>query len=333
MLGGGSRQASLGARTLGIEEAQPRLSPLSGPRGSCDPGGMSSPTFVDRLDSLAASKGTCLTVGLDPDPKRLPRVLAPQGRQRGLREFVLGVIEATRNHCIAYKFQLASYLAFGPDGMTILPEAVNAIGPGHLTILDLKASDIPNTMELYRRGIFEAYNFDAMTVNPFLGWEAVDAAAQDPARGIFVLAHTSNPGAKDIQEVVLNGTPLWTSWLDEIKTRSARGNLGAVVGATDPAALLMARQRLGPRVPLLIPGVGAQGATLAQVVPAARGERPGSMLINSSRGILFASDGEDWKEAAGQEAARLTAEIRSLMPQAAGKVTPTGPRPRRHGTS
>ncbi|MDE1819886.1 MAG: orotidine-5'-phosphate decarboxylase [Euryarchaeota archaeon] len=267
---------------------------------------MPKETFSQRLDVLLRKQGTHLCVGLDPDPTKLPHPLHGRRTADALATFVEGIVEATRPSCTAYKLQLASFLAFGPEGIGAIPAVVRRIGEGRLRILDLKAGDIPNTMGLYAKAVFERLGFDAMTVSPFLGWESVEAVAQDPARGVFVLAHTSNPGARDLQERSVDGRPIWEELLQGIRERAGRGNLGAVVGATFPEALATARKVLGEDVPLLVPGVGSQGGDLEASLANGRGSGAGAMLINSSRGILFASSGDDWKEAARAEATRLS---------------------------
>lgn len=272
-----------------------------------------SSSFSRRLDDRLRSHGTHLCVGLDPDPAKLPASLRALPPIEGLTTFLRGIVAGTREHCAAYKLQLGGFLAFGAEGVGLLPTVLKEIGADHLRILDLKAGDIGNTMALYAEGVLHRLGFDAMTVSPFLGWETIEAVAQDASKGLFVLAHTSNPGSKDIQERNVEGRPLWEELLEGIRARAERGNLGAVVGATFPQAVQRARQVLGASVPLLVPGVGSQGGDLEATLRAGRGAGAGALLINSSRGILFASSGADWSEAAGREAARLGKQA-SLSP-------------------
>jgi orotidine-5'-phosphate decarboxylase len=282
-------------------------------------------TFSDRLDTLLAEKETFLTVGLDPRPTQFPEPLRKLSEGKALKTFLWGIVDATRDHCVAYKMQFASYIAFGQEGIALLPELVKYIGKDHITILDLKAGDIPSTMELYRAGIFTRFGFDAMTMHPFLGWDSVENALTDSEKGVFVLLHTSNPGARDIQEArTSTGQELWKGLLLRVRLLSERGNVGAVVGATYPEALTLARTALGPSVPLLVPGVGAQGGSLEDAVGRAIGGSAGALLINSSRGVLYASEGRDWKEAAGAEAKRLTLKMRELQRLARGTAVPAG---------
>lgn len=264
-------------------------------------------SFSRGLDRHLGDRRTFLTVGLDPRPGGLPAPLADLPETEGLRSFLRGIVEATREHCVAYKLQFASYLAFGVEGIRILSEVRKEIGKDHLVMLDLKAADIPSTMELYRTGVMDRLGFDAMTVNPFLGWETIETLLKEDGKGFFVLLHTSNAGAKDLQEAKLEkGEVLWQSLIPPLRALARTGNVGAVVGATYPAALTEVRAGLGGTVPLLVPGIGKQGGSLEEVLTRAKGEGHGALLINASRSILEASRGPDWKEAAGAEAARLT---------------------------
>jgi orotidine-5'-phosphate decarboxylase len=268
-------------------------------------------TFSERLDGILKEKKTFLTVGLDPRPSKFPSPLRQAPPEKALKEFLWGIVDATRDHCAAYKMQFASYMAFGEEGIVLLPKLVKHIGTSHITILDIKAGDIPATVELYRTGIFGRFGFDAMTFHPFLGWDSVEAALTDTGKGIFVLLHTSNTGSADIQGMKTeSGMELWKTLMPRLRQLSERGNVGAVVGATYPEALVEAREGLGPSVPLLVPGVGAQGATLDQVMSGAIGSSGGALLVNSSRGIIYASERDDWKEAAGREARTLTQQMR-----------------------
>jgi orotidine-5'-phosphate decarboxylase len=268
-------------------------------------------TFYDRLDATLHHQRTCLCVGLDPDPERTPAPLRGLDELDALRTFLEGVVEATQEHCAAFKFQLAAFLAYGPEGIGLIPPLMRKIGPERIRILDLKAGDFPNTMRLYGRGVFDRLGFEALTASPYLGWETVDEIAKDRSRGVFVLAHTSNPGSKDVQERTTEaGRPLWEELLGPLRERASSKNLGAVVGATFPAAVGKARQALGPEVPILAPGVGAQGGDLEATLRLGRGSGAGALLINNSRGVLYASTKADWKEAAGAEARRLAQAMR-----------------------
>ncbi len=267
-------------------------------------------TFVDRSNRILAGVGSLLCVGLDPDPARIPRSIGPGHSPRTLRTFLSGMVDATRPYAAAYKFQLASYFGYGPAGFWALEETVRAIGAERIRILDLKANDIPNTMRLYHDGLFDCFGFEAITVTPWIGWDSLAPFTDDPAHGIYVVAHSSNRGWRALQDRRSAGRPAWIEVLDRVRTLSRRfHNVGAVVGATYPAAVAEARRRLGDRVPMVVPGVGAQQGALERCVRAGIDRHGGSLLINASRSILYASAGRDWAEASAREAARLSSMI------------------------
>ncbi|MGI0131762.1 MAG: orotidine-5'-phosphate decarboxylase [Thermoplasmata archaeon] len=269
--------------------------------------------FIARVDRILAARRSLVCVGLDPDPALLPRPLRRAPLGRGLTRFLEGVISSTFPHAAAYKMQLGSYLAFGAPGILALEKLATRIGPTRLRILDLKANDIANSMRLIRDGAFERFHFDAVTVTPWLGWETLAPFLEDPTHGVFVVAHSSNPGAPDFQEIPTPRGPLWTAVVAEVERMArAGGNVGAVVGATYVDAIRVARSTLGNGVPILVPGVGAQGGQLSTTVREGVDAHGRALLINASRSILFASSGPDWKEAAGREAERLKVQINQL---------------------
>ena len=270
-------------------------------------------TFQARVDRILKARRSLLCVGLDPDPRLLPKPLGRLSASRALSTFLEGAVSATLPYAAAYKMQLASYLAFGSEGLKALAALPRRIGPTRLRILDLKANDIPNTMRLFREGVFDRLGFDAATVTPWLGWETLLPFAEDEEHGFFVVARSSNPGGADFQEIPTPRGPLWLAVLGEVRALSEKhGNSGAVVGATAAEAIRAARQALGPGVPILVPGVGAQGGQLSSVVREGVDGHGRALLVSASRSILYASAGPDWKEAAAHEARRLMLEINQL---------------------
>jgi orotidine-5'-phosphate decarboxylase len=269
--------------------------------------------FQARLDRILRARDSLLCVGLDPDPALLPNPVKRMAASRRLPAFLDGVVRATRPHAAAYKFQLGSYLAFGAAGVAQLPRIVKSIGPNHLRILDMKANDIPNTMRLVRDGVFGQFGFDAVTVTPWLGWETLEPFSEDASKGVFIVAHSSNSGAPDFQEIPTPRGPLWLAIVGEVARLSAlHGNTGAVVGATYIDAIRSARSALGVGVPILVPGVGTQGGQLSATVREGVDANGRALLVNSSRGIVYASSGSDWAAAAGAEAKRLKDQINQL---------------------
>lgn len=274
---------------------------------------MAKTKFQARVDRILAARRSLLCVGLDPDPALLPRPLRRLSKRLGLRRFLDGIVHATYPYAAAYKLQLASYLAFGAPGLLELERQARRIGRGRLRILDLKANDIPNTMRLLATGAFDRMGFDALTVTPWMGWETLAPVLERTDRGIFVVAHSSNPGSVDFQEIPTPRGPLWVAVLGEVRRlAAAHGNVGAVVGATYTDAVALARQTLGNGIPLLVPGVGVQGGQLSATVRVGVDARGRGLIVNSSRGILYASAGPDWKKAAAQEARRLAQQINQL---------------------
>ncbi|HZY70100.1 MAG TPA: orotidine-5'-phosphate decarboxylase [Thermoplasmata archaeon] len=269
--------------------------------------------FQAKVDRILSARDSLLCVGLDPDPERMPASLGRGSESARLAKFLTGIIEATAPFAAAYKLQLGSYLAFGPEGVALLPKLVKRIGPTRLRILDLKANDIGNTMRYIRDGVFGRFGFDAITISPWLGWETLEPYWDDTDHGVFVVAHSSNPGAADFQEIPTPRGPLWLAVVGEIKRLAeSHGNVGAVVGATYADAVRLARQTLGNHVPILVPGVGAQGGQLSTTVREGVDAKGRALLVNASRSILFASSGRDWKAAARIEAERLSTQINQL---------------------
>jgi orotidine-5'-phosphate decarboxylase len=269
--------------------------------------------FSEKLDRLLARRDSLLCVGLDPDPTKFPRPVRRAPAARRLRLFDDGIVRATRDHAVAYKMQLGAFLPFGAAGIAELERLARTIGSDRLRILDLKANDIPNTMRLYQAGAFGRLGFDAITVTPWLGWETFGPLLEDPAHGFFVVAHSSNPGAPDFQEIPTPRGPLWQAVVGEVKSLAGRaGNAGVVVGATFAEAVRQTRQIVGNGLPILVPGVGALGGALSTIVRDGVDARGRALLVSASRSILYASAGPDWANAAGEEARRLSTQINQL---------------------
>jgi len=269
--------------------------------------------FDQRVDRVLKARRSLVCVGLDPDPALLPKPLRRLAPPRALDRFLDGIVEATAPHAAAYKMQLACYLPYGAAGIASLERIARRIGPTRIRILDLKANDIPNVMRFVQTAAFHRLGFDAITVTPWLGWETLEPFAGDAAHGVFVVAHSSNPGAPDFQEIPTPRGPLWLAIIGEVRRLGlAHGNVGAVVGATFSDAVRLARSVVGNGVPILVPGIGAQGGQLAATVRDGVDARGRALIVSASRSILYASNGADWKKAARTEAARLQREINQL---------------------
>ena len=274
-------------------------------------------TFADRLAAEVERKRSQLVVGLDPNPDLLPVEL------RGdVARFCCGIIDAVGPYAVAVKPQLAFFEALGPAGMAAFDEAcLYARRAGLLVLADGKRGDIGSTARAYADAYLggDPPRADALTVNPWLGRDSMEpflGAVRRHGCGLFVIVRTSNLSG-DLQDAVLkDGRPMWhhvaalvDEWGEELTGDVGLSSVGAVVGATHPRAVAEAR-RLMPRTILLLPGVGAQGASVADLARAFQ-SGPASALVAASRSVIYASreSGTDFRQAAGAEAARLRADV------------------------
>ena len=261
-------------------------------------------TFREKLNAAARRNRSLLCVGLDIYPERLPC--------KDVADFNCAIIEATADLVCAYKPNLAFYEALGMEGLRAL-ERTLAILPGDIPVIgDGKRGDIGSTAQAYARAMFDVWGFDAVTLDPYMGREAVEPFAEYTDRGVFVLCRTSGPGSADFQTLRVNDKEGSCSLYEVIAQRvqewDVRGNLGLVVGATYPQELERVRH-LCPRLPILVPGVGPQGGDLEASVRAGLDAQGYGVLINASRQVLYASGGEDFAQAARQVAQRLQEAI------------------------
>lgn len=273
-------------------------------------------TFIDMLRNAATQNNSMLCVGLDPEPARFPDLL--RGDPRRMYDFCAAIVDATADLVCAFKPQIAYFAAHGAeDQLERLMQHLRANAPQVPVILDAKRGDIGSTAEQYAKEAFERYGADAVTLSPFMGFDSVAPYLQYPGKGAFLLCRTSNPGGDDLQNQRLSsveGEPLLYEHIAHLANGpwNTNGQLGLVVGATYPAEIERVRA-LAPTLPLLIPGVGAQGGDAAATVKA--GWRPdGPIIVNSSRAILYASSGADFADAARMEALRT----RDLLQAARG---------------
>jgi len=264
-------------------------------------------TFLDKLAAAQQTNGSLLCVGLDPEPAKFPGQF--KGDACRIYDFCARIVDATADLAIAFKPQIAYFAAHrAEDQLEQLMEHMRRNAPQVPTILDAKRGDIGSTAEQYAIEAFERYGADAVTLSPFMGFDSVEPYLRHHGKGAFLLCRTSNPGGSDLQGQRLasvEGQP----FLYEHVARLAQGpwnlngQLGLVVGATYPAEIERVRA-LAPTVPLLIPGVGAQGGDAVATVRAGwRADAP--IVVNSSRAIIYASSGDDFAEAA-RAAARTT---------------------------
>ena len=271
--------------------------------------------FFERLDDCAAAHDSMLCIGLDPDPDRMPKHL-PRGA-KGIVEFNRRIIEATRMHAAAYKPTAAFYEACGLAGIRALRDAVRAAGDVPV-ILDAKRGDIGNSSRQYARAAFAGMGAGAITLSPYMGEDSVSPFLEFKDRGAYLLCRTSNPGGADFQDLSLaDGAPLYIAVARKAAEWHARyGNVGLVVGATAPSELARVRDAIGGEMSILLPGIGAQGGDPEKALPAGLGARPGSLLVNVSRGVLYVSRGEDFAEAAARAALELKTQLNRIRDRA-----------------
>jgi orotidine-5'-phosphate decarboxylase len=255
-------------------------------------------SFTQKLAQAWSASDSLLTVGLDPDPARFPADL--KGRQDRIFDFCRDIVDASAPYASAFKPQIAYFAAQrAEDQLEALCAHIRQAHPTIPVVLDAKRGDIGSTAEQYAIEAFERYQADAVTVSPYMGADSVEPYFAFRDRGVFVLCRTSNPGGSDLQFLETDGEPLYLRVASLVADKWNRhGQCGLVVGATFPAELAAVRARVGADMPLLVPGVGAQGGDVLATVQAGCNAAGTGMLINSSRAILYASQGDDWRDAA-----------------------------------
>ena len=268
-------------------------------------------TFIQMLQEAQRQNGSMLCVGLDPDPARFPGAF--KGDASKIYDFCAAIVDATADLVIAFKPQIAYFAAHRAEfQLEHLIHHMRRVAPHVPVILDAKRGDIGSTAQQYAKEAFERYGADAVTLSPFMGFDSIEPYLDYEGKGAFLLCRTSNPGGDDLQSQRLasvDGQPLVYEHVARLAQGpwNANGQLGLVVGATYPAEIERVRQ-VAPNVPLLIPGIGAQGGDAAATVKAGwRADAP--IVDNSSRAILYASGGDDYAEAARREATKT----RSLL--------------------
>ncbi len=273
-------------------------------------------TFLEMLRGAQERNGSMLCVGLDPEPKRFPSSL--RGDAKRIHEFCARIVDATADLAIAFKPQIAYFAAHrAEDQLEKLVAHIRRVAPHVPVILDAKRGDIGSTAEQYAIEAFERYGADAVTLSPFMGFDSVQPYLKHEGKGAFLLCRTSNPGGDDLQNQRLgsvDGSPLLYEHVARLAQGpwNLNGQLGLVVGATYPNEIERVRE-IAPTLPLLIPGVGAQGGDALATVRA--GWRPDApIVVNSSRAILYASSGDDYADAARREAEKTRALLASARP-------------------
>jgi orotidine-5'-phosphate decarboxylase len=268
-------------------------------------------TLLEQLQGAERQNGSMLCVGLDPEPGKFPAGM--KGDAGKIFDFCAQIVDATADLAISFKPQIAYFAAHRAENqLEKLMAHMRRIAPHVPVILDAKRGDIGATAEQYALEAFERYGADAVTLSPFMGFDSVQPYLKHHGKGAFLLCRTSNPGGDDLQNQRLasvEGQPLLYEHIAKLAQGpwNVNGQLGLVVGATYPAEIERVRS-LAPTLPLLIPGVGAQGGDAVATIKAgyrqSNGATTGAVIVSSSRAILYASSGEDFAQAARQEAMR-----------------------------
>jgi orotidine-5'-phosphate decarboxylase len=262
--------------------------------------------FAERVNRAQRAADSLVCVGLDPDPARIPVDL--HADPQPFLAFGRRVVDATFDVAAAYKPQIAFYSALGKEGeLEATIRYIRERAPAALIILDAKRGDIGNTAEAYAREAFDRYGADAVTVNPYMGEDSVRPFLARPDRGALVLCRTSNPGARDFQDIMIDGRPLYRRVAEHAAAHwNEYRNLMFVVGATCPAEMGELR-RAHPEIGFLVPGIGAQGGDLEATLAAGLDARGAGLLLSSSRALIYAGGGA--AEAIRAEAEALRAAI------------------------
>ena len=261
-------------------------------------------TFTEKLEMAWQQNNSLVCVGLDPDMNRLPNGISRD--KKGLLEFNCAIVDATATLVCAFKPQIAYFAALSAEDVLLKTiQYIKEHHPNIPIILDAKRSDIGSTAEQYALEAFDRYQADAVTVNPFLGGDTLQPFLKYQDKGVIILCRTSNPGAAEIQDLEVNGQPLFLSIAKKAANEwNSNGNCALVVGATWPQQLAQVRSVIGD-MPVLVPGVGAQGGSAKDVVTHGCNSRGTGLVINSSRAVLYASAGSDFAEGAQAETSRL----------------------------
>lgn len=254
------------------------------------------------------SRGNFVCVGLDPVLDKIPELLKNTHVANTLIAFNRAIVDATKDLVCAYKPNTAFYEAYGSEGLVALHQTIldiHTLAPDVPVILDAKRADIGHTNQGYVDAAFHFLKADAITVHPYLGFEALQPFLAHPEKGIIVLCRTSNRGANEFQDLCINGIPLYRMVAEHVATQwNKHGNCALVVGATCPKELREVRAVVGD-MSILIPGIGAQGGDIKEVVLAGKNSLGQGFIVNASRSIIFASKNADFAEAARKETQKL----------------------------
>ncbi len=265
-------------------------------------------TFIEKINAAWRSRRSFVCVGLDPDREKIPAVL--RNAKHPIFEFNRALVDATAPYVCCYKPQAAYYA--GQDADAELAMTIDYIRTHHPelpVILDVKRGDIGPTAQMYAREAFDRYNADAVTINPYMGFDTLKPFLDRPERGVIVLCRTSNPNSGDLQNLKCDGKAVYEHVAELARDRwNYNGNVALVIGATYPEELGQLR-KMCPSLPFLVPGVGAQGGDARKVAELGRDRDGFGLMVNSSRGIIYASGNADFAERAAEAAKALRDEL------------------------
>lgn len=269
-------------------------------------------TFIEKLSAAWTSQNSLLCVGLDPDLAKLPAQL--QGKPDAVLQFCKAIVDATADAACAFKPQIAYFAALRAEHqLEEICAYVRTAYPHIPLVLDAKRGDIGATAEQYAREAFERYGADAVTLNPYMGFDSIQPYLEWKDRGAIILCRTSNPGGSDLQFLTVEGKPLYQHVARLVAEKwNTNGQCGLVVGATFPQELKEVRAIVGD-MPLLVPGIGAQGGDIQATVKAGCTAAQTGMMINSSRAILYAKADEKAGEEFTQAARRVAIDTRDAI--------------------
>ncbi len=271
-------------------------------------------SFYESIDRACELNGSMVCVGLDPVLEKLPDHLVKI--PGSILEFNKAIIDSTKDSVCAYKPNAAFYEQYGIGGIKVLHETISYIhkvAPEVVVILDAKRGDIGNTSKAYAKAAFEDMDADAITLAPYMGSDSLGPFFEYYDKGCIVLCRTSNPGGADLQNLETGGIPFYEVVAKKCAEWNTNNNICLVVGATVPEELKRVREIVGDEMPFLVPGIGAQGGDPKAVIDNGRGNGKNNLMVNSSRGILYASAGEDFADAARQKAIELKDKLNSLL--------------------
>ena len=271
-------------------------------------------TFLTKLAAASRARDSVICIGLDPEPDRIPEQLG-RGAQAAVR-FLRRIVNATSEHACCFKPNMAFYERYGSAGLDILGLTLQAIPSDIPVIIDAKRGDVPTTAAAYAEALFDGFHADAVTVAPYIG---MDGIAPFTEKGYaLVLARTSNPGARDVQDLTVDGRPLYERIVEQCVAAFPADRCGFVVGSTYPAEAKRLRS-LAPDRLFLMPGVGAQGGDLGDALRAGLDANGGGVLPSASRSVLYAAAGDGFDVAAGRAAAELKRQANEARAAAVGR--------------